>query len=141
MRDERDEAYPSPGSYSAARLPELPPFSHDDRPFKKMRTESGYAALGDDLSMDEELSDSSELILPMLPASVPAKAKRPKAKGKGRKKADDDDGDGESDFEGKKAVKKARKPAGEKKKTSRACGACQKAHLTCDDGVYQRWRS
>lgn len=112
-------------------------------------------SLEEDMSMDERGNSSSGSQetalglmqlhhLPQLPPIVPAKpTQRPnkltpsakaKGKGKARKSHDDDQDELESDFEGKKPAKpKVRKPATEKKKTSRACGACQKAHLTCDD--------
>ena len=120
-------------------------------------------SLEEDMSMDERGNSSSGSQetalglmqlhhLPQLPPIVPAKpTQRPnkltpsakaKGKGKARKSHDDDQDELESDFEGKKPAKpKVRKPATEKKKTSRACGACQKAHLTCDDGQSRQLQS
>jgi hypothetical protein len=65
-------------------------------------------------------------------------ASKGKGKAKGRKGGEDGEEESESEFEGKKVVKgKQRKPAGDKKKKAgRACAACQKAHLTCDDGDF-----
>lgn len=73
------------------------------------------------------------------PLSAGSTSTTTSAKGKGKKK--DPKLEGESDFETgaggtlKKVKGKVRKVASDRKKTSRACGACQKAHLTCDDGT------
>lgn len=58
-----------------------------------------------------------------------------KAKGKGKRKLEDDE-EGQSEVDGvKKPKAKPKRPPGDKKKKAgRACAACQKAHLTCDDG-------
>lgn len=134
---------------SAASTSHLPEGSNSHYANPTVRIKRSQKSLDNfDLSMDDEGNSSSgndfnNYSLPSLPVEFPAKAlkrsKVTKAKGKGRAKKvkDDEDDDGESDFEGKKVVKpKPRKQQGEKKKTSRACGACQKAHLTCDDCEY-----
>lgn len=86
---------------------------------------------------DTRLGDSEEEAKFSAPKVKRARAaSKGKGKAKGRKGAEDGEEESESEFEGKKVVKgKQRKPAGDKKKKAgRACAACQKAHLTCDDG-------
>ncbi|ORY89826.1 hypothetical protein BCR35DRAFT_261935 [Leucosporidium creatinivorum] len=64
-----------------------------------------------------------------------------KAKGKGKRKAEGDTEDDKDEAEGgaagaaakKTKVKQRKAPGDKKKKAGRACAACQKAHLTCDD--------
>lgn len=61
-----------------------------------------------------------------------------KAKGKGKRKLEGGEEEDQSEVDGvKKPKAKPRKAAGDKKKKAgRACAACQKAHLTCDDGTF-----
>ena len=139
--------HPSPPALAAPL-----PYAYDSAPGQLNARRTSYES---QMSIDERGNSSSGSQetalglmqlhqLPQLPSGPAKQIKRPnkltpsakaKGKGKARKSLDDDPDELESDFEGKKLAKgKARKPAGEKKKTSRACGACQKAHLTCDDG-------
>ncbi|KAI5476983.1 transcription factor, partial [Pseudohyphozyma bogoriensis] len=110
------------------------------RPRKKMR---GGADTGELLSDDDVLTseeggfddaDGDEA----KPNATDLAKRSTRVKGKGKAKDEDEE---ESDFGGpggaagattKKA--KGKKSGDKKKKAGRACGVCQKAHLTCDDG-------
>lgn len=70
--------------------------------------------------------------------------KTSKAKGKGKRKADTPEEEASEPGGGaapgvnlkKPKVKQKKAPGDKKKKAGRACAACQKAHLTCDDGQF-----
>lgn len=94
-------------------------------------------------NMNEEEGQSFEDTGNSSTSSLPKVVKRVKTttvKGKGKGKVKQEGATGESDFDvngnGKKGVRKMRKTSSDRKKTSRACGSCQKAHLTCDDGSF-----
>lgn len=137
---------------ASQHLPSLPPmdFPQDEegspgstasgRPRKKKRMlssglgeargESGEESSGTGLGGD---SEEEKGVGPLGVPVVVVKKRGRGVKGKGKKKGETDEE--ESEFEGKKIKGKQRKQGGDKKKKAgRACAACQKAHLTCDDG-------
>ncbi|KAL8280871.1 hypothetical protein RQP46_006875 [Phenoliferia psychrophenolica] len=113
---------PAQAGFASYGLMDQPGELSDDGDDSQM-SEDGAAQGGEDVKPAVKRARSTTAG----PTSAPKKAKA--------KRTLEDPEDESSEFEGVKGKKgKGKKGSGDKKKKAgRACGACQKAHLTCDD--------